>query len=178
MMRFKIAAFLSTVLAVILLSLLPCQASDANDLETILASAKPGESFANLPCLTVNKVMGKAVMYEGKMGDISIYVWVDNGIVDSLFLTVKGRLCPTWTVTATNNLAAASVDYTNNNGRILRYFNNDFEYYLVLLDKNEHKDLLTDLTVFRRGTGHEVNEIYHEDGDIWQAYFNPSQNQQ
>jgi len=175
-MRLKIAAFLSVLFTIISFCILPCQASDDDDLAIILAGAKPGQPFTSLPCLTVKKVIGTAVMYEGKMGDIRIDVWVESGVVDSLFLTIKGRLCPTWAAAAPEDLGRPNVDYTSADGRLLRYFNNNFEYYLVLLNKNESKDLLTDLTAFRRGPGHDGNELYHEDGDIWQAFFHPSQN--
>jgi hypothetical protein len=175
-MRLRILAFLAAFFASLLLIPFTCQANANNDLATILAAAKPGQAYADLSFLTVKKVMGKAKLYQGQTGDINVYVWVDNGVVDSLFLTVKGKLYPDWATTVVISLGKPDTDCSGEQGRLLRYSTNNFEYYLVLLNKNGNRDFLPDLTVFVRGSGHERNELYHEDGDIWLSTLKSNNN--
>jgi len=170
MLRKILLVLLLTFLALFCASL-PCLAGDAEDLQLILASVKPGQPFVKPAFLTVVRTAGTDVLYEGKLGDIEILTWVQGGVSDSLFLTVRGRHCPSWGQVIATTFAPPNITSGNFRGQMLRYANADFEYYLVLVSKYEDKNLLTDLTVFRRGAGHEINERYHEFADIWTEIF-------
>jgi hypothetical protein len=158
---------LALTLLLLLFASLPCQAGDAEDLQRILAGIKPGKPFVKTTFLTVSRTAGKDVLYEGRLGDIDILAWVCDGIADSLFLTVKGRQCPAWGPVVADAFAPPTLRTGNYRGQMLRYTAADCEYYLVLVNKYEDKNFLTDLTVFRRGASHEINERYHEFADIW-----------
>lgn len=148
-----------------------CQANEAGDLEKVLSVLKPGQKFSRPSFLTAAKVINTDVMYEGRLGDITILAWVESDIVDSVFLTVNGKLCNTWTPIIAKYLDEPAITKTNRKGQFLRYYNNDYEYYLVLLNKQSSRDPLTDLSLFRRGPEHQYNERYHESGDIWLSIF-------
>ena len=161
------AALLLTLLLLFLLSR-PAQASDVSDLQLILASAKPGQPFVKAAYLKPSRTEGTDVLYEGRQGDIEILAWVSGGVTDSLFLTVRGRHCPDWSQVLFTAFTPAETCAGNFRGGMLRHVDSDLEYYLVLVNKHADKNLLTDLTIFRRGPGHETNERYHEFADIWQ----------
>jgi hypothetical protein len=167
----KISLALALAFVALACVVLPCQASDTDDLKLIFASVNPGQRFVKPGFLTVARTAGKDVLYEGKLGDIEILTWVQDDVTDSLFLTVRGRQCPAWGPAIAKILAPPSSSTGNFRGQMLRYISPDYEYYLVLVSKYEDKNLLTDLTVFRRGAGHEINERYHEFADIWTEIF-------
>lgn len=164
---------LALVLTLLMLpgAVMPCQASDAEDLQFILSVLKPGQPFVKPAYLTVARMSGKDIMYEGKVKDVEILAWVQDGIADSLYLTVRGRQCPAWSAVVAKAIAPPSSSTGNFRGQMIRYTSADLEYYLVLVSRYQDKDLLTDLTVFRRGAGHEINERYHEFADIWTEIF-------
>ncbi len=167
----NIALAVVVTLLSLLGAVLPCQAGDADDLQLILAGLKPGQPFVKPAFVTVARTAGKDVMYEGKLKDIEILAWVQDGVTDSLYLTVRGRQCAAWGPVVIKAFAPPSATAGNYRGQMLRFAGADLEYYLVLVSRHQDKNLLTDLTVFRRGAGYEINERYHEFADIWIDIF-------
>lgn len=167
----RIPLVLLLVFAVLLGSAPSCRAGDTEDLQLILSFVKPGQPFTKPAFLKISRTVGKDVMYEGRLSDIEIFAWVQDGITDSLFLTVRGRQCPAWGQVVAKAFAPSDTRVGNVRGQMLRFTSAELEYYLVLVDRYEGKNLLTDLTVFRRGDGHDFNERYHEFADIWADIF-------